>query len=224
MSERPRLLVPALMSVLVLAALAFAILATKSTSSQIAGRNGSGGADGAGAASGTAVSAAAGQFDGAGLPAGVVAPPFTLTSQEGHRVSLSSLRGKPVVLAFLYSTCGAPCVLIAQQLRGALDEVGDGTVHVVIVSADPRADTPASVRAFLAQVSLRGRVAYLSGAPKQLEAVWKAYRVKPASAGRTLFRQYATVLLIDPRGQERVLYGQEQLTPESLAHDIGRVK
>jgi protein SCO1/2 len=221
MSERPRLLVPALMSVLVLAALAFAILATKSTSSQTAGRNGS---DGSGAASGTAVSAAAGQFDGAGLPAGVTAPPFTLTSQDGQRVSLSSLRGKPVVLAFLYSTCGAPCVLIAQQIRGALDEVGDRAAHVVIISADPKADTPANVRAFLALVSLSGRVAYLSGAAKQLEAVWQAYRIKPASAGRTVFRQYATVLLIDARGAERVLYGQEQLTPESLAHDLGRLR
>ena len=54
------------------------------------------------------------------------------------------------MLAFLYSTCGATCVLIAQQIRGALDEL-PRPVPVLIVSADPRADTPARVKRFLAQ-------------------------------------------------------------------------
>ena len=50
--------------------------------------------------------------------------------------------------------------------------------------------------------------------------MWRAYRVKPASAGADAFASYATVLLIDPQGRERVAYGSEQLTPEALAHDI----
>jgi hypothetical protein len=32
------------------------------------------------------------------------------------------------------------------------------------------------------------------------------------------------VVLIDAKGDERVLYGPEQLTPEALAHDIGRLE
>jgi hypothetical protein len=43
--------------------------------------------------------------------------------------------------------------------------------------------------------------------------------VTPA-AGRAAFERSASVLLIDGRGLERVIYQQEQLTPESLAHDI----
>ncbi len=72
-------------------------------------------------------------------------------------MSLSSYRGQVVVLAFLYSTCGATCTLIAQQIRGALDELPQ-PVPVLIVSADPAADTPASVARFLARVSLTGRI------------------------------------------------------------------
>ena len=72
-------------------------------------------------------------------------------------MSLAALRGKPVVLAFLYTRCGAPCTLIAQQIRGALDELRRPAA-VVIVSADPAGDTPASVRSFLAATSLSGRV------------------------------------------------------------------
>ncbi len=179
-------------------------------------------------------------FDGAALPAHVRAHGFTLTDllapphptkpagssghSHGRSVSLSAYRGQVVVLAFLYSTCGSTCIVIAQQIRGALDELGGHSAVVLIVSADPSADTPARVGRFLAQVSLTGRVHYLTGSPARLRAVWRAYGAIPASAGHEAFDNSASVFLIDPSGLERVLFGVEQLTPESLAHDIGKLQ
>jgi protein SCO1 len=165
-------------------------------------------------------------FDGAALPPGVPAEDFTLTDQHGHPVSLSDYRGRVVVVAFLYSTCGATCIVIAQQIRGALDDLDERHSHppaVLIVSADPAADTPAHVARFLASVSLSGRVRYLTGPPSRLRAVWHAYGVTPASAGAAAFDRVASVLLIDARGEQRVLFESEQLTPESLGHDIGKL-
>jgi protein SCO1/2 len=165
---------------------------------------------------------ASSQFDGAALPGGLAAPDFSLRDQYGRRVTLARQRGQVSVLAFLSSRCGAPCVVIAQQIRGALDETARPP-RVLIVSADPAADTPASIRRFLAQVSLSGRVEYLTGPEPQLQRIWRAYRVTPAAAGRAAFARRAFVLLIDARGRERVLFGPEQLTPEALAHDIGKL-
>ncbi len=162
-------------------------------------------------------------FDGAALPSGAPVRDFTLSDQRGRRVSLASLRGRVVVLTFLYSTCGASCVVIAQQIRGALDELGH-PVPVLIVSADPRGDTPAKVARFLADVSLSGRVSYLDGPVAQLRSLWRAYRVTPASAGRSAFGLHASVMLLDRRGSERVVFQQEQLTPEALAHDVGKLE
>ncbi|HEY2537493.1 MAG TPA: SCO family protein [Solirubrobacteraceae bacterium] len=162
-------------------------------------------------------------FDGAAIPPSPLAPAFTLTDQNGRSVSLSSVRGHVTVLAFLYSTCGATCVLIAQQIRGALDELPH-PAPVLIVSANPAADTPASVARFLTQVSLAGRVRYLTGSPTQLRRVWRAYRVHPASDGRATFDRFASLLLLDARGRERVLFEPEVLTPEGLAHDIRRLQ
>jgi protein SCO1/2 len=161
-----------------------------------------------------------GNFDGAAFPPGVRGHDFTLTNQHGQRVSLSAYRGKVVVLAFLFSGCRT-CVLVADQVRGALDEVeGTHGVATIFVSTDPRADTRASVNRFLDETSLSGRVEYLRGTAKELQPIWKAYAIPPVSAGKAASEAGSTVLLIGRDGAERVGFGLEQIAPESLAHDI----
>jgi protein SCO1 len=174
------------------------------------------------ASSAAAVPSASAGFDGAALPAGVESPGFVLTDQRGQSVSLASYRGRVTVLSFLYPTCGPACILIAQQIRGALDQL-TRPVPVLLISAEPAADTPANVGRFLAQVSLSGRAEYLTGTRTQLQRLWRAYRITPPSSSRSAFDRAASVLLIDRDGRERVLFGLEQLTPESLAHDIGKL-
>ncbi|HSZ12663.1 MAG TPA: SCO family protein [Solirubrobacteraceae bacterium] len=176
--------------------------------------------------SSTAQAGAKSAFEGAPFPAGIHAPGFTLSDQDGRAVSLSDYRGRVVALTFLYSTCGDTCAVIAQQIRGALDELQSEHARapaVLMVSADPAADTAPRVRAFLSEASLTGRAQFLTGTPAQLRAVWRAYRVKPASAGARLFAEYASVLLIDGAGEERVLFESEELTPEALSHDVGKL-
>ena len=165
----------------------------------------------------------AGGFDGAPFPPGLLAPGFTLTDQFGRPASLASYRGQVVVLAFLDSGCAPACVLIAQQIRGALDQLAR-PVPVLIVSVDPAADTPARVQAFLSAVSLTGRARYLAAPNAALPALWRAYRITTPAAGRAAFEGAASVFLIDAGGHKRVIYQQEQLTPESLIHDIGRLQ
>lgn len=160
-------------------------------------------------------------FVGATLPAGIAAPTWTLADPSGRHVALSALRGRVVILTFLSPTASGASPLIAQQIRGALDDLGNPTtVAAVAIGADPELDSPARVHAFLARASLTGRLTYLTGSPVQLRAIWRAYHVVPLTAGRARFESAATVLLIDGRGEERVEFGVEQLTPEGLAHDV----
>jgi protein SCO1/2 len=166
-------------------------------------------------------------FDGAPLPGDIQAPGFTLTDQNGDQVSLDAYRGRVVVLTFLYSRCGATCILIAQQIRGALEELPEKDARppsVLIVSADPTTDTHASVARFLEEVSLSGRVQYLTGSLAQLRKVWRAYDVTPASASSATFDRFASILLLDAHLRERVLFQSEVLTPEALSHDIARLQ
>jgi protein SCO1/2 len=161
-------------------------------------------------------------FDGALLPASR-APDFTLSDQYGRRVSLSQYRGRVATLTFLSTTCHPTCPLIAQQIRGALDELGH-SVPTLIVSADPASDTPASVRRFLGEAALNGRVEYLTGTRAELQPVWSAYDIVPAQLADASSVHAASVLLIDRAGQKRDLFQVEQLTPEALAHDIRKLE
>jgi protein SCO1 len=216
MSRRPRV------HPLALAAVA-ALVVVLALVAVLVGSRGHGSA--AGVSSPTAAGPGSG-FDGAALPVGASAPDFTLSNQYGERVSLGGYRGRVVVLTFLYSTCGDTCVVIAQQIRGALDELDgehDRLPAVLIVSADPAADSPTHIRSFLSQVSLSGRAQYLTGPASRLRAIWRAYAIKPASVGRSEFDEYAAVLVLDPAGRERVLFESEELTPEALSHDVRKL-
>jgi protein SCO1/2 len=161
-------------------------------------------------------------FDGAALPPGRRAPAFTLHDQAGAPVSLSAYRGRVVVLAFVYSACGRVCELLAQQIRGALDELPK-PVPVLLVSAEPSADSAAGVARFLAEVSLSGRVSYLTGSTAQLRPIWRAYHVTPPELDRAGFENTISLFLIDGAGDERVLFQLEELTPEALVHDARKL-
>jgi protein SCO1/2 len=205
-----RLLLPLALGLLLLGALLFAILTGNASNSSGGGQS-------------TQVEAAGqGGFYGAELPEARPAPGFTLTDQYGRRLSLAELRGQPVILTFAYTSCGSTCKVIAQQIRGALAELPHA-VPVVMISADPRTDTPAAVRSFLASMSLTGLVHYLTGTEAELRPLWRAFRVAPGTEGRQAFSRYAFVMLLDSRGRERVLYSEEQLTPEAIAHDVERL-
>jgi protein SCO1 len=163
-------------------------------------------------------------FAGAAYPPDVVAHDFTLEDQRGHSVSLGSYRGQVVALAFLPSPTCRTCVLVAQQVRGALDELESHqasrpNMKTLFVSAK-RAAPRVRVGRLLFATSLTGRVDYLTGTQKELQPLWHAYGVPPPSAGRSATEAAIAVLLIDRKGLVRVDFGLEQITPEGLSHDI----
>jgi protein SCO1 len=216
MRPRSRILLLAVATAVVLALALVVILDRPATRSP---------AGAATTAAGTSAAAdASSGFDGALLPGSASAPDFTLTDQHGRRVSLGRYRGRVVILTFLSTACPPTCPLIAQQIRGALDELGGHLVPVLLVSADPAADTPAAVRRFLREASLVGRVEYLTGSPAELRRVWRAYNIVPAQLANANSPHAASVLLIDRSGQERDLFQVEELTPEALAHDVRRLE
>jgi cytochrome oxidase Cu insertion factor (SCO1/SenC/PrrC family) len=216
---RPRLARPGLARF----ALILALAALTGCSSQEPAGSGRGAASTEASAAGEESGIPSSGFDGALLPEGRAVHGFTLFDQSGRRVSLDAERGRVTILAFLYTTSRTTAPLIAQQIRGALDELPAGTPAIAI-SVDPARDTRARGRAFLRAASLTSRMEYLNGPPAQLRRVWRAYGVTPASAGAQAYERAAFVLVLDRSGAPRVEFPLEQLTPEALAHDVRRLQ
>lgn len=151
------------------------------------------------------------------------APAFTLTDgRTAAPLALSSLRGKVVVISFLYTRCPDICPITAEHFRVTQDALGVDADDVVFVavSTDPANDTPQAVQAFSRDHGLSENWHYLIGSRPQLASVWSAYGIvaTPDPDALTITHTDA-VYLIDRQGRERVLLRTDALD-ESLLHDL----
>jgi protein SCO1 len=142
----------------------------------------------------------------------------------GHLVRLSQYHGKAVILTFIYVHCPDVCPLIVANLRNALLRLGSNAskLQIVAVSVDPKGDTPATVKAFLAAHEMTGRMEYLIGTFKELSVVWQAYGVQvlasPDRREQTVGHS-AFLYGITGHGSVLVLY-PPNFEPAWLVHDI----
>jgi protein SCO1/2 len=155
---------------------------------------------------------------------GVSAPDFTLADQSGQQVSLKQFRGRPVVLAFMFTHCTDICPLNAEKMHGAATNLGAsaaGKVAWLAVSVDPNNDTPDSAAKFAADHGLTGKLRFLMGGEDQLVPVWRAYHLIDANAppptDPTI--HYGGVYVIDTEGRERVLMS-DNFSPSQLADNL----
>jgi protein SCO1/2 len=87
------------------------------------------------------------------VPIGTRLPDFTLTDQESRSVSLSSFRGKLVVVNFIYTRCPLPdvCPRLAASFaylqRRFRDKLG-GELVLLSITVDPQYDTPGVLRSY----------------------------------------------------------------------------
>jgi len=162
------------------------------------------------------VSAPKSAFEGAELPRGVKAPDFRLRDERGRAVTMKEYRGKPVVVTFLYSHCRDTCPIQAQQIKGALDDLGRD-LPALAISVDPPGDTPKSVDRFNEEQGVTGRIRWVLGRESQLRPLWEGYHTTSQSPQT---EHMARLVLIDKRGFQRIGYPSSQVTPERLAHDL----
>lgn len=118
-------------------------------------------------------------LDGAPQAVNAAAAPFKLVDQYGQSVTLSSLRGKTVVLTFLDDTCTTDCPVIAHELRTVDGYLGADSrrVEMVAINANPSYITPDYLAAFDKEEGLQhlANWLYLTGTLRQLRQVWGAY-------------------------------------------------
>lgn len=167
---------------------------------------------------------------------GYPAPPIRLTNQFGEEIRLEDLRGRTIILTFLYTSCPDTCPLylskIALGLR-AYENVAPDRPAVVVVTVDPDRDTVARLRMFAGQWP-PGWL-FLTGSYPRVSPVWNAYGIdvskRPPAGSDDVAHGYsvihtAKVVTIDREGLVRSTltgdWSPSDLTASLQASSISR--
>jgi protein SCO1/2 len=163
-------------------------------------------------------------FAGGELNPPRAAPKLSLHDASGRSLALSSRRGRYVLVTFLYTHCPDVCPLIASNLNTVLRTLGaKGNVEVLAVSVDPKGDTAGAVRAYEQRMHLEPGFRYLIGTRAQLRKVWAAWHVLAVDRSPDLVDHVAYTALVDPSGNQRILYGA-QVNAQQVLHDLRVLK
>jgi cytochrome oxidase Cu insertion factor (SCO1/SenC/PrrC family) len=166
-----------------------------------------------------------------GFPiSGNVAPDISLVDQFGKAVTLSSLRGHEVVLAFIDARCKTLCPLTAQIMYEARAQLGTAAVRqvmLVAVNANPAATSVAAVQSWSIEHGMLHQWLFLTGTASQLQSVYHAYNIydQVSADGQTVHDP--VVYIIDATGHERLSFetldsnAQADLSSEEAGLEAG---
>jgi cytochrome oxidase Cu insertion factor (SCO1/SenC/PrrC family) len=138
------------------------------------------------------------------------APGFTLTDQNGHRLSLASLRGKVVVLQFMDPHCTDICPIVSQEYVRAYHDLGPLASKVVFAAVNVNI-YHAGVQDMAKYSRAEGLTTipdwhFFTGPTPQLRSVWSGYHIEVRAPNPDADVVHTSVVyFIDPAGRERYI-------------------
>jgi protein SCO1/2 len=157
------------------------------------------------------------------------APEIALVDQAGRPFALSKLRGKVVLVSFVYTTCSGACpatTLAMSRVQKVLREAGlwGSKVEFVSVSLDPARDTSEVLSAYAKVYGADPAVwHFLTGEPGAVARVVAAWGMWARPGPTGALDHPSRVFLVDPRGRQREIYSLEFLAPRAVAKDVQTV-
>lgn len=102
---------------------------------------------------------------------------FTLTDQDGKRVTEADFRGRYMLLFFGFTNCPDVCPLTLQRIADALESAPGlkQKLTPVLITVDPERDTPEKMKDYVAYFGPEFRG--LTGTPEEIATVLKAFKV-----------------------------------------------
>src|SRR5579863_4624503 len=108
-------------------------------------------------------------------------PAIDLVDQHGATVSLAALKGKPVLVDFIYANCATACPVLTSrfaQIAGKLGRDLGAKVTMVSITIDPEHDHPAQLLDYAKTHNAdRDGWLMLTGRPADVDAVLRVYRL-----------------------------------------------
>lgn len=146
---------------------------------------------------------------------------YALRASDGRAVRLSGLRGKPVLVSFVYTGCFQVCPTTTRLLRRAVESarrtLGPDSFHVLSIGFNQPFDTPEAMGAFARQQGIfLANWQFLSPDPATRDALARdlGFTWRAAAGG---FDHIAQVTVLDQQGRVyRQIYGDDFPLPQLI--------
>jgi protein SCO1/2 len=141
-----------------------------------------------------------------------------LTDQRGHALSMDDLRGKPLILSLIYTSCYQICPMTTRHLAKVVDKaraaLGDDSFNVAVLGFDAYNDSPQAMQHFANKQGINERGWYLlSAGPDTINALSKELGFE-FFASPNGFDHITQATVIDADGRiYRQVYGEVFETP-----------
>jgi protein SCO1 len=158
----------------------------------------------------------------------VALPVAALQVQSGARIDFGSLRGKWLLVDFIYTRCPTYCLTLGSEFAQLQDRlagsIGQGEVELLSISFDPDHDTPPQLAAYLQRSRDRGR-GWLAARPLGPDrlALERAFAVTVIADGSGGYIHNAAIHLVDPQGRLVEIFdlGDPASVAQAVLRDIG---
>jgi len=155
------------------------------------------------------------------------APSFELTTHDGLLLRSDDLKGKVLLISFIFTTCNGTCPATTHRMCQVHQELSNrgllkgDDVRLLSITLDPARDSPEVLRGYMRLYDVDSkRWTFLTGTKGAVDSVVKQWGMwaKPAANGQ--LDHPSRIYLIDPRGRIREIYNLGFMKPGWVAEDI----
>jgi cytochrome oxidase Cu insertion factor (SCO1/SenC/PrrC family) len=150
-------------------------------------------------------------------------PDVTLTNQNAHAISLSSLRGRSVLVGFIHTNCKGVCQMMTANMRSIASALPSATaagVTMLLITTDPAEDQPPQLLQYAKNQDLAGKGWILVTGPQDsIKRVMRLYGVKHEETDDAMMH-VMKLFLLAPGGTLARVYPGMKVSPQTVASDI----
>jgi len=147
-----------------------------------------------------------------------------LVDQNGQKVSLASLKGKPLVVDFIYTSCPGPCLMETAKLTNVALRLGNdlgSKASIVSITVDPEHDGPKELLAYAQQQGADEKGWYfLTGSPADVDRALAGFKIAREKGPDGSVGHLVDMILIGPDGKEVREYNGAAVKAQTIVDDI----
>lgn len=149
-----------------------------------------------------------------------------LVDQAGKKIPLDSLRGTPVLVDFIYTTCTSTCPLLTQKMAAVAKLLGPALgskVKIVSFTIDPAHDGPPELARYAERMGASdpGWI-FLTGTPAQIAQVLAIYGLKIGQGSDGSIMHMTAAFLLGASGRQLRQYNGLEVSAQTIVSDINR--